>query len=56
MDDRVEPVEVDRDESDPLGIVIHGQWGPPVRPMIMAFIWGGKVRPTPELPYGKTAA
>ena len=38
------------------GIVITGgQRGSEVRdPRISAFIWGGKVRPTPTLPYGRT--
>ena len=41
---------------DPLpGIVIRGgRRGPEARdPRISAFIWGGKVRPTPTLPYGR---
>ncbi len=37
------------------GIVIHrGRNGTePVHPRISAFIWGGKVHPTPALPYGR---
>jgi hypothetical protein len=27
--------------------------GDPAAPRIAAFIWGGKVRPTPTLPYGR---
>lgn len=42
--------------EDPPGIVIHGTFGPSPRPAISAFIWGGKVRPVPELPYGKRPA
>jgi hypothetical protein len=42
--------------DDPPGIVIHGTFGPTPRPAISAFIWGGRVRPTPELPYGRPAA
>lgn len=41
---------------DPVpGIVIHrGMNGSdPAGPRISAFIWGGKVRPTPTLPYGR---
>ena len=26
---------------------------PRIEPRIAAFIWGGKVRPTPTLPYGR---
>lgn len=36
------------------GIIIHGrEAGTPVPPRIQAFIWGGKVPPTPTLPYGR---
>lgn len=38
------------------GIVIaDGRWVTEDRraPRITAFIWGGKVRPTPTLPYGR---
>ena len=36
------------------GIVIaRGGFTAPGRPKISAFIWGGKVRPTPTLPFGR---
>lgn len=36
------------------GIVIARGFAPaPQQPRIAAFIWGGKVRPTPTLPYGR---
>ncbi|HKJ01201.1 MAG TPA: hypothetical protein VJ997_02065 [Longimicrobiales bacterium] len=36
------------------GIVINrGDAPPPQQPRISAFIWGGKVRPTPTLPFGR---
>lgn len=38
------------------GIVIHDRWEEPQPPAIAAFIWGGKVRPVPMLPYGRSAA
>ena len=38
------------------GIVIHDRWEQPQPPAIAAFIWGGKVRPVPMLPYGRSAA
>lgn len=38
------------------GIVIHDRWEEPRRPAISAFIWGGKIRPVPMLPYGRSAA
>jgi hypothetical protein len=40
-------------QDDPPGIVIRGTFGPTPRPAILAFIWGGKVRPVPALPFGK---
>jgi hypothetical protein len=44
------------ERTDPPGIVIHGTFGPSPRPAISAFIWGGKVRPVPALPYGRRPA
>lgn len=38
------------------GIVIHDRFAPEIRPSIWAFIWGGKVRPVPQLPYGRATA
>jgi hypothetical protein len=43
-------------QDDPPGIVIRGTFGPTPRPSISAFIWGGKVRPVPALPYGRLSA
>lgn len=43
-------------ESEVPGIVItDGRWGVAVErgPRISAFIWGGKVRPSPTLPFGR---
>lgn len=37
----------------PAGIVIRGRPERAVKPLITAFIWGGKVRPVPTLPYGR---
>ena len=37
------------------GIVIHDRWKPMPRPVIAAFIWGGKVRPQPQLRFGRLA-
>jgi hypothetical protein len=42
-----------RETADPPGIVIQGGGEPPRRPVISAFIWGGKVRPVPTLPFGR---
>lgn len=43
-------------EGEPTGIVIRDRQEPQRPPAISAFIWGGKVRPTPALPYGRNAA
>ena len=48
-------VELGEKEAAP-GIVIHDRWEQPRAPAISAFIWGGKVRPVPMLPYGRNAA
>lgn len=42
--------------GDAPGIVIRDSFGPLPRPSIFAFIWGGKVRPVPQLPYGRATA
>ena len=38
------------------GIVLCMRLEQPPRPRVSAFIWGGKVRPTPALPYGRRTA
>ncbi|MBI4545017.1 MAG: hypothetical protein HY703_07480 [Gemmatimonadetes bacterium] len=47
-----EPESAERPE-EASGIVILDRGAPPSRPVIAAFIWGGKVRPVPTLPYGR---
>lgn len=37
----------------PAGIVIHDVETTDPKPLIRAFIWGGKVRPEPTLPFGR---
>jgi hypothetical protein len=49
---------IERDEEviergTPVGIVIRGGDDEVVKPSISAFIWGGKVRPVPTLPFGR---
>jgi hypothetical protein len=51
--DRVERPEQDEVCGEPAGIVIQDQWFPVRQPVISAFIWGGKVRPLPTLPFGR---
>ena len=38
------------------GIVIRPAVEPLRRPVLAAFIWGGKVRPVPAIPYGRRSA
>jgi hypothetical protein len=40
---------------DPLRGIVIARGLPPAQPQprIYAFIWGGKVRPTPTLPFGR---
>lgn len=40
-------------EGGAAGIVIRDRVVPIRRPVISAFIWGGKVRPVPTLPFGR---
>ena len=44
------------DKAAAPGIVINDRFEEPRRPAISAFIWGGKIRPVPMLPYGRSAA
>ena len=44
------------DPKNPRGIVILDRFEEQRRPAISAFIWGGKTRPVPELPYGRRTA
>jgi hypothetical protein len=37
----------------PAGIVIHDVEASEPKPLITAFIWGGKVRPEPTLAFGR---
>lgn len=41
------------EESGAPGIVVLDGARPEVRPQITAFVWGGKVRPVPTLPFGR---
>ena len=44
-----QPVEVE----DPVGIVVKSGRSAERQPQALAFVWGGKVRPRPSLPYGR---
>lgn len=50
---RLEEVNSGDDARTPHGIVIHDRRETPQPPAIRAFIWGGKIRPIPEIPYGR---
>jgi hypothetical protein len=40
-------------EGDAVGIVVQSGSPEERRPRAVAFVWGGKVRPSPSLPYGR---
>jgi hypothetical protein len=55
--ERVTETETESESpGDAPGIVIRDRFEPLGRPAILAFIWGGKVRPVPSLPYGRATA
>ena len=56
MDSMLSEQGISEDPRNPPGIVITDRWEEPRRPAISAFIWGGKVRPVPALPYGRQTA
>ncbi len=56
MDKRFETGIERESVGDAPGIVIRDRFEPLSRPSILAFIWGGKVRPVPKLPYGRATA
>lgn len=52
--DTLREVELPSDrKGDAAGIVIRDRVQPVRRPVITAFVWGGKVRPVPTLPFGR---
>lgn len=56
MDNAPDLLQDPKTMSGAPGIVIHDHFEPLRRPSILAFIWGGKVRPVPSLPYGRATA
>lgn len=40
-------------DEDAVGIVVQGGPQEERRPRVVAFVWGGKVKPKPSLPYGR---
>ena len=57
MEKNISELPVEQDKAGDLpGIVIQGRFEPLPRPSILAFIWGGKVRPVPALPFGRMTA
>ena len=42
--------------EDAVGIVVQGGRFESQSPRAVAFVWGGKVRPQPSLPYGRWKA
>jgi len=53
MEGKKAPAAGAKKPTDAPGIVIRGGFQPIVRPKVAAFIWGGKVRPVPAIPYGR---
>jgi hypothetical protein len=45
--------EQDVPAEDAVGIVVRDGGPAASRPRAVAFVWGGKVRPAPSLPYGR---
>jgi hypothetical protein len=40
-------------DEDAVGIVVQSAPQRETRPRVVAFVWGGKVKPSPSLPYGR---
>jgi hypothetical protein len=40
-------------DEDAVGIVVQSAPQGEARPRVVVFVWGGKVRPRPSLPYGR---
>jgi hypothetical protein len=40
-------------DEDAVGIVVQSAPQGETRPRVVAFVWGGKVKPRPSLPYGR---
>jgi len=56
MEGKKGPAAESKKPAEAPGIVIRGGFQPIVRPKVTAFIWGGKVRPVPAIPYGRRSA
>lgn len=54
--DTHDDLERDGQENGPAGIIIRDHGEAPPRPLVSAFIWGGRVRPVPTLPFGRWKA
>ena len=52
VENRVPEIDVMAGE-EARGIIVLDGAHPEVRPQIAAFVWGGKVRPVPTLPFGR---
>ena len=56
MDTSRENVHETEAAAESTGIVFFQRFAEERPPAILRFIWGGKVRPTPSLPFGRSAA
>jgi hypothetical protein len=53
--DELGPIETPP-AHEAVGIVVQDGGPGPTRPRAFAFVWGGRVRPRPSLPYGRWKA
>jgi len=44
---------IGEEQQNAIGIVVQDGGPVPAKPRAVAFVWGGKVRPQPSLPYGR---
>lgn len=49
----MDTLEKSVEEQSPAGIIIRDGGAVPPRPRVAAFIWGGRVREVPTLPFGR---
>jgi hypothetical protein len=50
------PELLNADDSDTVGIVVHGARLSAKEPATVAFVWGVEVNPAPSLPFGRWKA
>ncbi len=53
MVEKKEVAPMPESAGDPPGIVVLDRLAPPLPPLIAAFVWGGPLRRSPTLPFGR---